>query len=99
MFLRLKNRRRPLRNSPRFARRGVALSGFALTSLNSDYTESLLHFAFPNWLRQLRIVAYVSQNFSSLFGTKHKRKLSDLLPSLNRQTERTRKCSALSSNT
>ena len=59
MFLRLKNRRRPLRNSPRFARRGVALSGFALTSLNSDYTESLLHFAFPNWLRQLRIVAYV----------------------------------------
>jgi hypothetical protein len=35
---------------------------------NSDYTESSLHFTFPNWLRQLRIVAYdVRQHIFSLF--------------------------------
>jgi hypothetical protein len=33
-------------------RRGVALSGFALTSLNRNLTETSLHFGFPNFAHE-----------------------------------------------
>ena len=45
----------------------LSLHFIPLGAHNSDYTESSLHFAFPNWLRQLRIVANVRRHIFEKF--------------------------------
>jgi hypothetical protein len=42
-----------------------------LGAVNSNYAETSLHFAFPNWLRKLRIVAYVIHFLKLKDGTKN----------------------------
>lgn len=62
----------------------VALS-FRFATLgtpNSDYTENSLHFAFPNWLCQLRIVANVRVVLQTYLYDKNDEELKEIVKTL-----------------